>query len=194
MTAVLAVALALSLNTATLDRTFVCRTEFDDLDVMASPRGDYAFSTARTISSGFLGLTTGSSGALANLVHVRARREKSDAGAAVVPEGVYAGGGRCFLSRKTVPLTSKGLAGPPVVWMKDYTCTVRGRLVVRVRAVVASAANWRRIDDDFFGVRTTVSSAQVAVRSERTGRPVAFGTLDSAGRTKLWVASGCSGT
>jgi hypothetical protein len=126
-------------------------------------------------------------------VHVRARREKSDAGAAAVPEGVYAGAGRCFLSRKSVPLTSRGLAGPPVVWRKDYTCTLRGRLVVRVRAVVASAASWRRIDDDFFGVKTNVSTAQLAVRSERTGKQVAFGTLDAAGRTKLWVASGCSG-
>jgi hypothetical protein len=193
MLAVVASVLVAATSQATLDRTFVCSTEHSDLDVMASPRGDYAFATARTVSSGFLGLTTGSSGARANLVHVRARREKSDAGAAAVPEGVYAGAGRCFLSRKTVALTSRGLAGPPVVWRKDYTCTVRGRLVVRVRAQVASAATWRRTDADFFGVRTNVSTAQLAVRSERTGKPIAFGTMDAAGRTKLWVARGCVG-
>jgi len=192
MLAVVASVLLAASAQATLDRTFVCTPQYGDLDVEASPRGDYAFATARTVSSGYLGLTTGSSGARANLVHVRARREKSDAGAAAVPEGVYAGAGRCFLSRKTVPLTSKGLVGPPVVWRKDYTCTVRGRLVVRVRAEVASAATWRRTDADFFGVRTNVFTAQLAVRSERTGKPLAYGTLDAAGRTKLWVARGCA--
>lgn len=194
MTAVLAVALALSVNTATLDRTFVCRTESSDVDVMASPRGDFAFATARTVSSGYVGLNTGYLGGRANLVHVRARREKSDlAHVAAQQEGVYAGAGRCFLSHKTVPLTSRGLAGPPVPWAKGYNCTVKGRLVVRIRAEVA-VTGWRRIDGNFFGVRTTVSRAELAVRSEQTGRPVAFGTLDAAGRTKLWVKTGCSGS
>jgi hypothetical protein len=190
MLAVVASILVAATSQATLDRTFVCSTEYGDLDVMASPRGDFAFATARTISSGFLGLATGSGGVRANLVHVRARREKSDAGAAAVPEGVYAGAGRCFLSRKSVPLSSKGLVGPPVVWAKDYTCTVRGRLVVRVRAEVATSG-WRRTDADFFGVRTNVTKASLAIRSEKTGKQVAFGTMDAAGRTKLWVASGC---
>ena len=175
---------------ATLDRTFVCTPQDGDVDVMASPRGDYAFATARTISSGYLGLNTGFLGGRANLVHVRARREKSDAGAAAVPEGVYAGAGRCFLSRKTAALTSRGLAGPPVVWAKDYTCTVKGRLVVRIRGHVATSG-WYRTDDAFFGVRTNVFTGQLAVRSERTGKPLAFGTMDAAGKTKLWVASSC---
>jgi hypothetical protein len=188
--AVVASALIAAAGQATLDRTFVCTPQQRDVDAMASPRGDYAFATARTISSGYLGLNTGFLGGRANLVHVRARREKSDAGAAAVPEGIYAGAGRCFLSRKTVALTSRGLAGPPVVWAKDYACTVKGRLVVRVRAQVATSG-WRRTDDDFFGVRTNVFTAQLAVRSERTGKPLSFGTLDAAGRTKLWVASSC---
>jgi hypothetical protein len=177
---------------ATLDKTFVCSPQFGDLDVLASPRGDHAFATARTTSSGYLGLNTGSIGGRASLVHVRARREKSGIpNVAAQPEGIYAGAGRCFLSRKTVPLTSRGLAGPPVVWAKDYTCLVKGRLVVRVRAEVATTG-WRRVDGNFFGVRTNVFTAQLAVRSERTGKPIAFGTMDAAGRTKLWVARGCS--
>ena len=192
MLAVVASLFIAATSQATLDKTLVCSTQYRDVDVLASPRGDFAFATARTISSGYLGLNTADVGPRANLVHVRARREKSDAGAAAQLPGVYAGAGRCFLSRKTVPLTSRGLAGPPVVWRKDYTCTVRGRLVVRVRAEIASSSSWGRIDAEFFGVRTNVSTAQLAVRSERTGKPVAFGTMDAAGRTKLWVARGCA--
>ena len=189
---VASVILAAGAQTAVLDRTFVCSPELRDLDVLASPRGDRAFATARFVSSGYLGLSTGSFGGRANLVFVRARLERSDlANVAPMAQGVYAGAGRCFLSRKTVALTSRGLPGPPVVWAKDYACTVRGRLVVRVRATVAEAGSWRRIDSRFFGVRTNVLQATLAVRSERSGKPVAYGTLDSAGRTKLWVAAGC---
>ncbi|MBD0338032.1 MAG: hypothetical protein ICV67_01920 [Thermoleophilia bacterium] len=189
---VASVILAAGAQTAALDRTFVCSPELRDLDVLASPRGDRAFATARFVSSGYLGLNTGSIGGRANLVYARARLERSDlANVTPMVPGVYAGAGRCFLSRKTVALTSRGLAGPPVVWAKDYTCTVRGRLVVRIRATVAEAGSWRRIDNRFFGVRTNVLQAILAVRSERTGEQVAYGTMDSAGRTKLWVAPGC---
>lgn len=161
--------------------------------MIASPRGDRAYATARTVSSGYLGLNSGYLGGRANLVFVRARLEKSDlANVAAQQQGVYAGAGRCFLSRKSVPLTSKGLVGPPVVWAKDYACTVRGRLVVRIRAEIPSSSSWRRIDADFFGVRTNVTRATLAVRSEKTGRQLAFGTMDAAGKTKLWVARGCS--
>jgi hypothetical protein len=192
MLAVVASILVAATSQATFDRTFVCTPRHGDVDVAASPRGDFAYATARTISSGYLGLNTDYFGGRANLVHVRARREKSDlANVAAQPEGIYAGAGKCFLSRKSVPLTSRGLAGPPVVWAKDYTCTVKGRLVVRLRANVASASSWRRVDPDFFGIRTNVFTAQLAVRSERTGKPIAFGTMDTAGRTKLWVAAGC---
>ena len=192
MLAVAAAVLIAASSQATLDKTFVCSTEHQDVDVVASPRGDLAFATAQTVSSGYLGLNTGYLGGRANLAFVRARREKSGISTvAAQAEGVYAGAGRCFLSRKTVPLTSTGLVGPPVAWAKDYACTIRGRLLVRVRATVASPAGWRRVDASFYGVRTNVSAAQLAVRSERTGKPVSFATLDSAGRTKLWVASAC---
>lgn len=185
--------LAATAQASVLDRTLVCSTEHGDVDVIASPRGDRAYATARTTSSGYLGLNSGFIGGRANLVFVRARLEKSDiANVAAQPQGVYAGAGRCFLSGKSVPLSSKGLAGPPVVWAKDYTCTVRGRLVVRVRAEIPSSSGWRRIDSDFFGVRTNVTKASLAVRSERTGKQLAFGTMDAAGKTKLWVAPGCA--
>lgn len=189
---VASVLLAATAPAAVLDRTLVCSTLYGDLDVAASPRGGPAYATARTTSSGYLGLNTGSFGGKANLVHVRARLERSQiSNVAAQPQGVYAGAGRCFLSRKSVRLSSRGLAGPATTWQKDFTCTVKGRLVVRVRGEIASASSWRRIDGDFFGVRTNVTKATLAVRSEQTGKPIAFGTLDSAGMTKLWVARGC---
>jgi hypothetical protein len=193
LTVAATILLAATAPASVLDKTLVCSTEHGDVDVIASPRGDRAYATARTTSSGYLGLNTGSIGGRANLVHVRARLEKSAiSNVASQPQGVYAGAGRCFLSRKSVPLSSRGLVGPPVEWAKDYTCTVRGRLVVRVRAEIPSSSGWRRIDDDFFGVRTNVTNASLAVRSERTGKPLAFSSLDSAGKTKLWVANRCS--
>ncbi|SRR6266508_1833997 len=175
-----------------LDRTFVCTTEYDSAKVMASPKGDLAFATARTTSSGYLGVGSGAVSALSGLVYVRARAELGFSQRAPWPQGVYARAGKCFLSRKTAPLSSTGLVGPPVLWAKSYDCIVRGRLVVRVRAVLSQAATWRRIDDAYFGARTNVVSAQLAVRSEKTGKPVGYATLDSGGKTKLWVKSGCA--
>jgi hypothetical protein len=177
--------------TVVLDRTLVCTTQYGDVDVMASPKGSQAFATAQMESSGFVGVGSGQVDQLNSLVTVRARAERSEIASARAPQGVYARAGRCFLSRKTVPLTSKGLPSPPVAWEKSYSCTVRGRVVVRVRAVLATAASWRRIDTSYFGAKANVVSAALAVRSERTGKPLGYGTLSSAGKTKLWVAGSC---
>jgi hypothetical protein len=178
--------------TAVLDKTLICTLEYNDVNLLASPRGDLAFATAQMISSGFLGVSSADTDHLSHLVAVRARDERSTVGSSRGPQGVYARARRCFLSRKSVPLSSAGLPGPPVVWKKDYSCTVRGRIVVRVRAVLAASASWRRVDDQHFGVRANIVSAKLAVRSEKTGKPLAFSTLDSAGKTKLWVANRCS--
>jgi hypothetical protein len=178
-------------STTVLDQTLICATEQGDVDVMASPRGDLAFATARTESSGYLGVGSGQVNQLNGLVVVRARAEKSTVGSAHAPQGVYGRAGKCFLSRKTVPLKATGLPGPPVQWAKSYDCTVRGRLIVRVRAVLASGASWRRIDKFYFGARANVVSAELAIRSERTGKPLGFGTLSSAGKTRLWIAGSC---
>jgi hypothetical protein len=196
LTAILALTLAAfaqaRTSTSVLDHTFVCTTEYGDVNVLASPKGDQAFATAQMVSSGYLGVGSGQIDQLHGLVVVRARAEKSGFAAAHAPQGVYAQAGKCFLSRKTVPLKASGLAGPPVQWAKKYDCSVRGRLLVRVRAVLATSRPWRRVDTNYFGAKTNVVSATLAVRSERTGKPLGFGTLSSAGKTKLWAASSCS--
>jgi hypothetical protein len=177
--------------TKVLDQTLVCATDYDDVDVMASPRGGLAFSTAMMESSGYLAVGSGRVDQLNGLVVVRARAEKSTVGRASGTQGVYGRAGKCFLSRKSVALTSKGLPAPPIEWARSYDCTARGRLLVRVRAVLATAASWRRVDARYFGARANVVSAQFAVRSERTGEPVAYGTLGPRGKTKLWTAQRC---
>lgn len=177
--------------TVVLDRTLICTPEHGNLDVMASPRGGLAFSTAMMESSGYLAVGTGQVDQLNGLVVVRARAEKSKIGTAQGPQGVYARAGRCFLSKKKIPLESTGLVGPPVEWAKSYGCSVPGRVIVRVRAVLASGATWRRASETYFGARANVVSAQLAARNERTGKPLAYGTLGPRGKTKLWSAQAC---
>jgi hypothetical protein len=178
-------------TTVVLDRTLICTPEYGNVDVMASPRGGPAFSTAQMESSGYLAVGSGQVDQLSGLVVVRARAEKSRIGTAQGPQGVYGRAGRCFLSKKKIPLESKGLVGPPVAWAKSYGCSVPGRVIVRVRAVLASGATWRRANDSYFGARANVVSAQLAARSERTGKPLAYSTLGPAGKTKLWSAQSC---
>jgi len=178
-------------STTVLDQTLICTPQYGNVDVMDSPKGDQAFATAQMESSGFLGVGSGEVNQLNSLVAVRARAEQSGIASAHGPQGVYGRAGRCFLSKKPVALTSSGLPGPPVAWAKSYGCTVRGRVVVRVRAVLATSAFWRRVDERYFGARANVVSAQFAVRSEKSGKPLGFGTLSSAGGTKLWTAGSC---
>jgi hypothetical protein len=178
--------------TVVLDQTLICTPEHSNLDVMASPRGDLAFSTAQMESSGYLAVGTGQVDQLNGLVVVRARAEQSRIGSSQGPQGVYGRAGRCFLSKKKIPLESNGLVGPPVEWTKSYGCSVPGRVIVRVRAVLATAAPWRRANESYFGSRANVVSAELAARSERTGKALAYGTLGPAGKTKLWSAGRCT--
>jgi hypothetical protein len=178
--------------TKVIDKTLICTTQYDDVDLLASPRGDFAFASSRMISSGFLAVGSGTTRNVDALVSVRARDEKSEVGSARGTRGVYARAGKCFLSRKSMPLSSAGLPGPPVAWATSDSCTLRGRIIVRVRAVLATAASWRRTDPTHFGARANVVSAELAVRSERTGKPLGFATLSSAGKTKHWVAGSCA--
>ena len=106
--------------------------------------------------------------------------------------GVYANTARCRLSRAAVPLSARGLPTPPVVWAKVVDCRVRGRVLVRVRAELASPSAWRPVGAPYAGAVGNVATAQLAVRSEKTGKPIAFTTLGAGGKTKLWTAASCS--
>jgi hypothetical protein len=84
-----------------------------------------------------------------------------------------------------VPLTRKGLPGPPELFGRNYWCAIRGRILVRMRAT-------------YDGQKLLTSKS--AVRGERTGRPISFGELvwretGDDGRERYnsrhWVASDC---
>ena len=182
---------------AVVDRTFGCTPIALDAtlratDVNVVPIGAAEpYGAFQKRSPGFLGVASGGWGPDAELVSVRARgwqRFRSTYSA----EGVYAAVRRCAASRTVVPLSAKGLAGPPVQWADELTCLGRGRVLIRVRATLQTAASWRAQTDSFDGARSNVVQAAIAVRSERTGKPIAYLELGSDGKTKLWSAAGCS--
>lgn len=179
-----------------VDRTFLCTPSalaggggLRDLNLIARPRDAHEFQNPSP-SPGYLGVESGGHNPTAGLVAVRAdvwERFRNRR----VPEGVYASAARCTPARVTVPLSSAGLAGPPVAWSEDVSCPISGRLLVRVRAVLQSTAPWRRIDGTYVGARRTVAEAKVAVRAERTRRPIALLELAKSGQTRLWTSSRC---
>jgi len=175
-----------------VDRTFVCTPMLfggvRDLDVWAGPpRTDPwtipAYLVARTGTT----LVTG------DLVYVRARTQ-GKIGWTLPPPGpggVYAHSRRCSPSRTAVALSAKGLAGPPVGWYSEVTCALSGRVLIRARALLSAPAAWRRTRTPFEGAQRNVLEASLAIRSERTGEPLAFMQLDRDGGISLWSAPRC---
>ncbi len=195
--ALVAVASGTTAPSRIVDRTFVCTPiaygGVRDLDLRASPTRTDPRTIPRTIPA-YLVVRTGTTARDNDLVVVRARVHAAvgavtrAAGAA----GVYAHHRRCTPSRASVPLSSKGLPAPPAGWYSDVTCSLRGRALVHVRARLAAPAEWRRTDGTHLGAQKRVEEAWLAVRSERTGEPLAFMQVDNAGKTRLWTALRCT--
>jgi hypothetical protein len=173
-----------------VDRTFSCRVvPFATLNVWAS--SPYANTADPELFKGYLAVVSGAS-ATRPLLYVRQRSRP--AGGYPSQAGVYArtGARGCVASRRPVPLTTSGLPGPPVQWAKVAKCTVRGRVVVRVRATISTAGLWQRVNPTYLGARGNIAEATIAVRSEATGRPLALVKVDRQSRTRLWTSSACS--
>jgi hypothetical protein len=179
-----------------VDRTFRC-TPFAlgdglrGLEVVARPLGSKEFQNPNS-SPGFLGVSSGGFSATSDLVSVRAAAWQRFRNRPRTPEGVFVHAGRCTEARVSVRLSPAGLAGPPVQWSEDRECPLRGRVLVRMRAVLRSPAAWQRIDRTYVGARQEVVEAAVAVKSERTRKAVGFSELGPGGKTRLWVSSGCT--
>ena len=175
-----------------VDRTFVC-TPFAttgglrDLDIIAAP----PYRDSQTSTPAMIFLKSGPYSPTEQLVAVRARPAQRF-GSHPYRAGVYAQTTRCAGTGKAVPLSAKGLPGPPVVWQKEADCQVRGRIFVHVRAELESPSAWRPVGAPYAGAVGNVASAQVAVRSEKSGKPIAYATLGAGGKTKLWIAASCS--
>lgn len=206
--ALLLLAVAVSCVTATgagaapsriIDRTFRCTPAVlyggvRQLDVTTSPRGSLgAGGRSDDVSPGYISVGSGAArGVFDDLAFARSRLEQRGvAPTSPLPPGVYADVRRCRAARVSVPLSANGLPGPPVRFEREADCEVRGRVIVRVRAVLEARTSWQPATAPWAGARRNVLKAQIAVRSERTRRPLALLALDRAGSTRLWMASGC---
>lgn len=183
-----------------VDRTFRCTLAplyggLRELDVTTKPNGSLG-SGGRSddVSPGYVSVGSGpASGAFDDLVFARTRpEERGVAPGNPFPSGVYVDVRRCAAARVSLPLSAKGLPGPPVRFGTDADCQVRGRVLVRVRAVLEAPTPWRAAAPPYAGARRNVIEAKIAVRSERTRRAIGLLELDRVGETRLWVASHCA--
>jgi hypothetical protein len=174
-----------------VDRTFLCKTQYGSVEIVASPHGANELEGARFISSGYGRVSWGASGDPgSDLVAVALPGLRN--GNTRFPAAVYASARRCSASRESVPLTRKSLPGPPTPVRGEADCNVPARVLVRVRAVLARTASWRRLGVVYVGTLGPVVQAELAVRDAKTRRPLAFITLNHNGDTKLWSSPDCT--
>jgi hypothetical protein len=183
-----------------VDRTFRCSLAplyggLRELEVTTKPRGSLGNGgRSDDVSPGFISVGSGqASGVFDDLIWARTRlEERGVAPGDPFAPGAYADVRRCRAARVVVPLSPRRLPGPPVRFDQDTDCEIRGRVLVRLRAVLEAPTEWRRATPPYFGARRNVVEARIAVRSERTRRPIALLALDAGGETRLWVSGGCS--
>ncbi|MEX0674449.1 MAG: hypothetical protein WD067_06715 [Gaiellaceae bacterium] len=127
---------------------------------------------------------TGSGGSGSSLVGFNARPSASRS-----TSGVYVSKKLCRTSAESVPLTSRGLPGPPVPYDQYLKCPATPRVLIRVRAVLDRKVSWST-SGDVLTARGNISSASLAARTE-AGRPIALVTL-ADGKSRLWTAGSCT--
>jgi hypothetical protein len=173
------------------DRTFACLPPYGSVDVRASPHGSREVIGATFISSGYVRATAGSNGELLSDLAAIAKPGKRTASTRF-PAAAYVNSRRCVASRAFVPLTHAALLGPAATYLTSDECAAAGKVLLRVHAVLLTPATWGRVGTGFVGVRGRLRDAVLAVRDRATGKPLAFGKLDSAGRTQLWTSARCA--
>lgn len=180
-----------------LDRTFVCTLlssggGMRSLDVLANPPfvdGSRNFSAPAFIGVGSGPVWPGRVTDRSNRVFVRARPFRVP-GRTIAP-GVYANTRRCSATTASVPLSAAGLSPAPVQFERYVDCTVRGPVLVRVRAQLQSPTSWRRAQRWYAGAEANVVEAALVVRSQRGRRTIVLMQLDRTGKTLLWTARSC---
>ncbi|HSI98092.1 MAG TPA: hypothetical protein VK926_06985 [Gaiellaceae bacterium] len=178
-----------------VDRTFMCSPRFGRVQVAAGPRGGRELVGTLFTSPGYARVSSGPGGdPFADLVVV-ARPGLRNASTRF-PGAVYASAGRCVAARAAVPLTPRGLQGPPLRVPSSEDCALRGRVLVRVRAVLATPARWGRlrgtVGRTYVGAAGRLVEGELAVRDPRTGSPLGYVKLDRRGRIQFWDSPRCS--
>jgi hypothetical protein len=173
-----------------IDRTFACTPAYGQLKVVASPHGTQEVLGSQFVSSGYARVTRGSdTDPSGDLVVVALPGQRN--GGVEFPGAVYANRLRCTASRAKVPLGHAGIPGPALAVRSDTVCTVRRKVLVRVRAEVEGASSWRRLGGEvgrsYVGVRGQVVRAEVVVRDLRT--QLGYATLGPSGKTRHWSAA-----
>jgi hypothetical protein len=98
-------------------------------------------------------------------------------------------GDLCNPTKATVPLTASGLHGGAAAPLGDeLKCEVPRRVLVRIRAVLASRA--RLHGREFESIHVPVLEAKLAVRT-LAGKPLSFATVSQSGKATLFTARGC---
>jgi hypothetical protein len=180
-----------------IDRTFVCTLLSSgggvrSLDVLANPPfvdGSRNFRAPAYIGVGSGPVWPGRVTDRSNRVFVRARPFRIPG--RTVPPGVYVSTRRCSDTTASVPLPEGRLPGTPARFEQYVDCSVRGRVLVRVRALLQSAASWGRVQRWYAGAQANVVEATLAVRTERGRRTVVLMQLEPSGRALLWKARSC---
>lgn len=173
-----------AISATVVDRTFVCTTV-----------SDFGKRLLRVSMASPMSLATGDTPAVASLATGSGGLVQPLAGLSAGPGngrpsgGVYYNKTLCRATAKSVPLTARGLPGPPVPFGQLLKCDAGARVLVRVRAVIDRKVAWRTARE-ILEARGNSSSATLAARTE-TGKPLAFFTFAS-GKTKLWTAGSCS--
>ncbi|MEX2210663.1 MAG: hypothetical protein WD689_02730 [Gaiellaceae bacterium] len=176
-----------------VDRTFVCTPAYGRVNVVASPRGSGASDLYVVDSAGYVRVSSGPGSFAADLV--AAARPGMRSWVKRFPGAVYASSRRCTSVSASVPLSRAGLPGPALEWWTRWRCRVRGRVLIRVRAVVEATSSWGPIPGtSYTGTRGTLREASMVVRDEVSRRPLAFVELDRAGKTSTWTSTGANCT
>ena len=186
-----------------VDRTLLCTAQREtpldvrEISVSAQPR-TASREGSRWNSSAGAGVGTGNRPSV-TLVSVSTGIGAGEAFAHHA--GIWINTRRCRRIRDRIPLAPRGLPSPPVPFAGAHECRGVGRrILVRVRARFTSPTRWVpnafRLPDypAERGMKTNgrISEAAVAVRTERTRRPLSFVTLDGAkGTMRFFVAGAC---
>jgi hypothetical protein len=98
-------------------------------------------------------------------------------------------GRNCNPTTSPVLLSAAGLRGGGAASLgSELKCDVQRRVLVRIRAVLASRASLH--GREFESVHVPVVEAKLAVRTVG-GKPLAYATVSQSGKAKLFTAKGC---